>query len=255
METLNWLVEAITNQIAQALWAVIGQAILFAVLGLVGGIVLVVIAGRRKWMKRPNTAWSFLAGLNYVYIPILLMLLGGVMGGVHGAHSASGRFIDTASAPFIAYGEQYANHFQQYASSLSQISNVSLDEIIAEEASLRGGFAPGGYEFEIATMFNMAIIGAVLDEMGIPIEVRNPATIIESMRSTAVNAGYLNRLPIALHSYCDAFFWMKYQFFLLAFFPFLLVPIVEGVIYAAYRLSQGKSSKALAAYDSSELVA
>ena len=250
METLNWLIDAILNQISEAFWAVAGQSFLFAAGGLALGILLVVIAGRNRVFKREFRLWSFIAGLNYVYIPLLLMVLGGALGGFRGAHLAASRFIDQASEPFVEYGYRYANHFKNYLPEIpwDQQQDRTIDEAIAYQLAQEGGLQEGSVAHSMASMFNLAIVNYTLDEMGVPEMARDPLSLARALQSTPVTESTFLALPNSLHQVCDQFFYAKYLFLLGLFLPFLLFPMAEFGLHLMARwlrrMSKGADGQA-----------
>lgn len=237
METLQWLAIEVKNQILHAAWAVISNTLLYSLAGLVGGIIIVSVGGRLGLFRRPNGFWQFIAGLNYLYIPLLLTALGGVFGFVRGAYATANRFIDASTAPIVSYGERYITQLQQSLSKLPahQSKTMTFDEAIAYTTSRDNNLAPGSYAHIAVTRINSAIVNHALDEMKIPRALRyNPLSICRELKSKPARASLFAALPLALHSACDAFFWVKFRMVWLFFQPFLLLPVAEFVLYRVY---------------------
>lgn len=243
METLQWLIVEVKNQILHAAWAVISNTLLYSLAGLVCGIIFVNVAGRLGLFRRPTGLWKFVACLNYVYVPLLLMALGGVLGFVRGAYSTANRFIDASTAPFVAYGERYMAHLQQSLAQIpvAQSKSMTFDEAIAYTASRENDLALGSYAHEAVTRINSAIANHALDEMKIPRALRqNPLTVCRELKSKPAKTSIFAALPLTLHRACDAFFWVKFRLIWIFFQPLLLLPIAEYVLFRAYRWLSGE---------------
>ena len=237
MENLQWLGPALQQHVAAAFWSVTGNILFYAALGLFIGIAIVVIAVRKKAFKRPYPVWSFFAGLNYAYIPILLMLFGGAMGSVRGVHKATAHFVEDTATPLVAYGQKYISHIQSYLQQVpwEQYPDMTLDDAIAFELTNNGGLQPGSKTHDIACLINLAVVNHVLDEMDIPAAVRNPVGVARELKTASLGASAFVSYPATLRQYCNEWFSFKYMLMGGLFLPFLLLPVGEFAVYLIYQ--------------------
>jgi len=236
MESLSWVISAVTSQVAESAIATGFNSILFALAGLVLGIVFVVIAGRKKAFKRTNRVWSLVAAMNYVYIPVVLMIFGGAIGGIRGAHQTAGKFIDKTSQPLVEYGHQYTQQFGAYLSQLPLANQpgMTLKEAVAQQLVTQGGLEAGSLTHSMVSMISLATINYLLDEIDVPEAVRTPVFVAKALLENPVDQSAFLALPRSLNQAVDAFFRPQYIITLSAFLPFLLLPFVEFGLYLLF---------------------
>ncbi len=237
METFNYLLTAIEEQIATAISTLLGSIILGILIGLAFGLYLIVTARRKGWLKRSNGFWSFIAGLNYVYIPILFLVLGGFIGTVSGVHKLSGNFIDTSTQPIVEYAQGYLPQIQGFVNTQLDTrpgQNIQIEDIIAQQMTTELELEPGSYEYQAMFKINETILGTMLT-------LRGPESIgtLRNMDVTNMPPEVFYVLPESLHEVCDGFFFFKYLAVLGMFIPFLIIPVIEYIIFRLF----GKTKK------------
>lgn len=134
METFKLLLAMVQEQIASAITQLAGSVALGIFIGFVSGLCLIIAAKKNGWFKRNNVFWSFIARLNYVYIPVLFLALGGFFGAVRGIHKISGNFIDTSTQPIVAYAQGYLPQIQDFVNTKLDTrkgQNIQLEDLIA----------------------------------------------------------------------------------------------------------------------------
>lgn len=233
METLQWLLSEITQFLANLFFSLLAYGLTFALIGLAIGIVLVIIAGRSGAFRRPNSLWQMLAGLNYVYIPLLLTVMGGFWGTIYGAHTCADRFIADSAKPLAQYGQTYMNLAFSMAPEIpwERHQGRSLDEILAEEMAQRMGTVPGSKAHQYFSEVNKAVVAHTLREAGISSSLRDPRTVMLTLKNKRLPSNAFIGFPRTLHQHCDAFFSVKYNWMLWLFLPFLLLPFAEYLIF------------------------
>lgn len=244
METLNWLITAIKNEVLHAAWAVISNCFFYALIGLIAGGISVWIAGQLGAFRRSSGFWSVIAGLNYLFIPLLFTVFGGAMGFVQGAYSTAERFIDKTTKPLVNYGERYMARLQQSLAQIpaAQSKNMSVEQamdfLLVQESKL----TPGSYSYMAASKINKTVLNYALDGLKIPkVMCNNPLILNRQLKTKTMKISLFTALPMALHEACDAFFWYQFRIVWLFFQPFFLIPIAEFLLYRLYRLIAGPS--------------
>lgn len=236
METFKILSTLIQEQIASALGQLAGSIALGIFIGLISGLCLIITARKKGWFKRDNIFWSFLARLNYIYIPVLFLALGGIFGTVRGVHNISGKFIDSTTSPIVAYAQGYLPQIQNFVNTqlnTEKGQNIQLEGLIASHLASEFGLDTGSYEYQAMFKINSTILSTVL-------LVKGPDCIstIRNMDITNMPPTVFNILPEMLHEVCDGFFFLKYTAVLVMFFPFLMIPVAEYIIFLIFGKSK-----------------
>jgi hypothetical protein len=192
------------------------------------------MGGKKGFFRRPGRTWSFVVGLNYIYIPILLAIVGGFGGTFYGAHSCAERFIDDTARPLSNYGH---NYFQQAISILPEIKwdkhpNKTLDEVLAHEMAQRIGASPGTTAYPYLMVINQSVIQHVVREANVSDKI-DPLKVANYLQNHRLASNAFIGLPRTLHEQCDGFFWIQYAWIAWIFLPFLLLPWIE---YFFFRL-------------------
>ena len=224
---LNWLYQLVSNAISAIFGEIIFTSLCMSFLGLVSGIIVVVVLRRKGVFSRPNMLWSSLAKLNYLFIPVCFTALFGVTGGIFGIQSQTEEWIDYSSKPVIAFGEQILPVVGKMGEELSAYSN--LDEAIYgfSEANLNQN---GFFDFALGYIFNHGI-HMLLEEFGYPETIGGIIQMTEEQNFSEPAAATLQRIPEAVKSYHGAFFQKIYLQTILVFFPYLLIPIAEYILF------------------------
>ncbi len=242
METFQWFINEVKNQFFFAAGSIIWNTVLFALAGLVAGIALVVIGHKRKWFKRDVAVWSFFAKLNYGYLPGLLMVFGGVTGSFYGVKKTADRFVEKTATPLAHYAQEYASNIRAYLPDpqWEREEDMTLEEVIAQGLSEKGGLEPGSIASMAATAINIAIAEHLLDEYGVPELVRDPIGTVRVLREASYQAAMFSSMTPKLQSVCGHFIWLKYKLVLFVFLPFLLLPLGEFFLHLAFLWVRGR---------------
>lgn len=233
METLQWLFTEITAYFADLFFSLLKYGISFGLIGLLSGLAIVILAGKKGLFRRPNGLWAILAGLNYVYIPLVMVSLGVGLGVVYGTHACADRFIDDTAKPLAKYGQSYFNQAMQIVPEIpwARHQDESLDEILADEMAQRLGAPMGSEAHKYFMVVNQAVVKHALNEAGVPGTLRDPLTVLRELQGRRLPSNAFIGLPRTIHAHCDAFFMLKYGWLLLLFLPLLLLSVIEYVVF------------------------
>ncbi|MBV6655912.1 MAG: hypothetical protein KI786_19220 [Mameliella sp.] len=236
---LNWLYQTASNAISTIFSEIFFTSLGMSFLGLVSGIIVIVVLRRKGVFSRPNMFWSFLAKLNYLFIPVCFTALFGVLGGIYGLQSQTEEWIDYSAQPVMAFGEQILPVVGEMGEELSAYSN--LDEAISgfSEANLNQG---GFFDFTIGYMLNHGI-HMLLEEFGYPETVSGIIQMTKENNFSEPAAATLQRIPEAVKSYHGVFFQKIYLTTILAFVPYLLIPIAEYALFLIISSFKSRNSR------------
>lgn len=249
METFTWFISEITSQFAYAAGHIFWNLLLFGFLGLAGGVSLVIIGRKRGWFRRESRVWSLFAKLNYLYLPLLLMVFGCVAGSFYGIKKTADHFVEKTASPLAKYAQEYASNIQAYLPEpqWAKEEDMTLGDMIAQGMAERGGLEPGSTAAMAAVAINYAIVEHVLDELGVPELVRDPVGVLRVLREASFSASMFNNLTPRLQSVCGHFIWLKYKVVLFFFLPFFLLPVGEYLVHrifnAGWRRFSSESNK------------
>lgn len=230
METLNYLITAIQEQIANAVSTLLGSILLGVALGFIIGLVIVIYGGKKKVFRRSNGFWSFIAGLNYIYIPVLLTVLGGFLGTVGGAHKLSGNFINSSTQPIVEYAQGYLPEIQNFVNTqlgANKGQDIQIEELIAMHLTNDLNLDANSYEYQAVNEINQAIMGTYLTFADVPESISG----LRTMDLTNMSPDVFYVLPDTLHEVCDGFFFFKYIGVLVMFLPFIMISVLEYFIH------------------------
>ncbi len=235
MEALNWLFRAITEDVLPSIGSVFINGFLYALLGLVAGLVLVAIAQRKGLLKREIRLWTMCTKLYWLYIPVLFMLLGGALGGVRGTHKAADQFIESSAVPLKDYSRSFMGFFIEKLPSLpwEPGKEMNVDKLVTKSME-QAGLISGGMASGIAGALNKAIISYVFGKLGLPDTFNNPTQLYQDLQKADLG-NTTDGIIEPMRTYVGAFFWVKYKLVLLMFLPFLLVPAGEFFGHWLYR--------------------
>lgn len=232
---------AIFNQVSALVSTLISNALIygffFAVLGLVGGIILMVKFNRNGGLDRRHDIWTFLAKINLVYVPILLALFLGSGGLVVGVQKTCNNWIDASTQPVVEYANMYLPTLKAAAMELDINSALTLEEMIALELGDHQEVAGDSYTSDLMFHYNSAIAGALLEELGYPRELDELVKVMRSLDLSRIDINFFNRIPDSIKSYAGGYFFILYKMIFLGFLPFLLIPGVEYGLHLLFAQS------------------
>ncbi|HEX6041160.1 hypothetical protein [Longimicrobium sp.] len=212
-------------------------AIAFAVLGLVAGVGLMIVCRRRGMLRRDVPAWAWAARLHFVYVPLLMLTLGGALGSVYGAHRVTRRAIDHGSASMLAYAHGYLPALQASIDATIGARGdgepVTVETLIARQMQtdhVRNRFARAALY-----QLNVAIVHHAIDQVNAPEAARRPIEALRHLDLAKVEPRMYEMLPRTLHATANAYYMGKYLFVWMLFAPFLLIPVAEYAAHHVYR--------------------
>ncbi|MEM7656001.1 MAG: hypothetical protein AAF399_07720 [Bacteroidota bacterium] len=232
-KTAFWFIDNLLNELQLAFWNLAGHSFLFGFGGFLIGILLVIIAGKKRWLKRPMKLWTFVAGLNYVYLPILFGVIGGCLGVVKGIHATVDRYIDVVSEPAITYAAEYTGAVIAWLpeADWSEEEDVSVDVWITDQMAAQMDVEKDSYQYALATTINRSILHAAMDSYGVPREINHPMELYRACQRQEVRESMFGQVPVLLHVACARFFWTKYLMVWAIFVPFLIIPLAEFLLF------------------------
>lgn len=106
MGSLQSVSAALLKMVSTGVWplitAVLPRALVGGVLGLVAGVVVIVVARRRGWLRRSPRVWSVLAKLHYPLCILAFMFAGCGVGAIAGVERQINVLVDAQVEPALA---------------------------------------------------------------------------------------------------------------------------------------------------------
>ncbi|MFT5765778.1 MAG: hypothetical protein ACI8X3_003215 [Saprospiraceae bacterium] len=241
METLNAFFDTIASYIWSGLFNIIGQGVLFAFLGLIIAILFINVGRRQKWFSRSFSLWTFVAKLNYIFLPVLFMVFGGTVGVLNGVHATAGNIIDDTSEELVDYSEVYITDFQKY------LNSIPIEETggsIADWVKAHLETIPNLNWISkiIGLALNTGLVKACMAALGIPDSLNDPSVLADLLDSEEL-AIFLVSIPSnALHTECDIIFWGFFIGMFSVFTPFFMLSIYEFILHFIVTLIRGKKA-------------
>lgn len=233
---MHAFVESLAGRIPGAMAVVLACGALFAVIGLAAAVAILAVCRRKSLFRREREWWTWVARLNYVYLPVLLVVVGGSLGAVFGAHRATRGWIEETREPLAEYARGYLSDFQQTlnaSAGMAEGSGTTVEELVARQ------MRPDAVEsrFARAALYhvNVAIVRYAIAQVDLPPEAQAPVQAIRRLDVSDLSAGTSNILRRALHEAANSFFYGQYAALLLFFAPLLLLPFAEYAAHAIYR--------------------
>lgn len=240
VETYDPIVSALVGSTG----TIVLMGVLFAVPGLAVGLMGIAWCGRRGMLTRDVPAWSWAARLHYVYVPLLLLSLGGALGSVYGAHRVTRRAIDQGSASVLTYARGYLPSLQTAVDAKMGerrgAEEVTVETLIAEQMQtdrIRNPLVRGALY-----RLNLAIVHHAMDQVSTPEAARRSVDALRHLDLRNVEGPVFSLLPRTLHATADSFYAAKYLFVWMLFAPFLLIPLAEYGAHHLYRRSRARAT-------------
>lgn len=229
-------VEGLVGRVPGALTAVLVFGALFSLLGLAAGIGIVLACRKKALFRRELAWWTWVARLNYVYVPALLLVVGGSMGAVFGAHRATRGWIEETREPLAEYARGYLADFQSTlnaSAGMAEGSGTTVEELVARQ--MRPDAVENRFARAALYRVNVAIVNYALGQVDLSPQAEMPVEVIRRLDVSDLSAGTSNLLRRALHEAANSFFYGQYAAVLLFFAPLLLLPFIEYGAHAIYR--------------------
>ncbi|WP_420129722.1 hypothetical protein [Longimicrobium sp.] len=236
MNEMQTFTDLFAGTVANGLWKATLTAIVFGAGGLALGVGLVVFAGRRGMLRRDPRPWGWVARMNYVYVPVVLMLLCASLGSVYSAHRVVRTAIDRTTDPAISYARSYLPALQTALNEKlgkPRGSVATVETLVAEQMS--GERVRNPLVRQALYRLNLALVHHALDQVQVPDGARGAVNALRHADLTDLDAQSFQSLPRALHGAANSFFFAKYLFVWTLFAPFLLIPVAEHLAHAGYR--------------------
>ncbi|HEX2078573.1 MAG TPA: hypothetical protein VHG08_12715 [Longimicrobium sp.] len=241
MNELQSLAQELARVAAGGFWKTVLTGVVFAAAGFAAGVALVVYAGRRGLLRRDLRPWAWVARVNYVYVPVVLALFLGSLGGVYGAQRVVGSAIDRTTAPVVSYAQAYLPTLQAaLAARLPRNgAEATVETLIAEQM---GGGERNPFVREAMFRLNLALVHHALDQVQLPEGARGSMDALRHVDLAGLGSAPFQALPRALHQASSSFFAAKYAFVLMLFAPLLLLPVAEYLAHAGWRWSRRRAA-------------
>lgn len=231
METANWLLSEITSIFGSAIWSFFSKGALFGLIGLIIGIVLVRRWNKRKLFSRPNKAWTFLAKINLLYIPILFSLLFGVFASVFGIQKTTNNWIKSSTNSIQEYSANYLPAVEKIGQQLIESADKTEDALYAKVVE-GSGLSKNSMSQKFYYWFNRNIISFMLSKLGYSDDVAGITQMVQEKEITQLNTSFFGGISNNLQNNLVGNYFMAIYYGILAIFlPFILIPIGEYVFF------------------------
>jgi len=226
--------------------AAIGYLLLGVAIFLIIGIIVVIICGRRNLFKRENRVWNIFTKLYYPYIPLILAIFGGILGAIYGLQKSINKNIATQSKVLMESIIPELPEFQSFIDEnldSIEVAGFSSHDLVEkyfnrDTNKVEKGFFGGITEKVGKWAFQGAIDGLIRyssSELGLGNSTSEMA--ISTLRS--LDFKHLDKSMSEIASkniikQVNVFFKGLYFNQLLNLLFFLLVPIIEVIVYFAF---------------------
>ncbi len=239
METHNFL-DTIIHHIGSAMMTIIGQGILFAAIGLVTAILFINYGRRRRWFNRSFGLWTFVAKLNYLYLPVLFVVFGGSAGILSGVHSAAGDIVDAASGEFIKHGQETMMQIQDMVvHSKIEIAGMTAQDLV--DAHLKAQDNLGYFSGIVVRACNMMFVRHCFKKMGATEALNDPFAMGQAFSSNNFTTAVLSIPSMAVHAHLDYIFIGFFMAMCAAFSTFFFLPLAEFGLHLLVSSMSGNS--------------
>lgn len=231
METLNLLLNEIGNLSTSLLLTTVFYAMIGGIIGLVISIYTLRKASKKGWLDRSNSLWSFVAKLNYILLPVVLVLIGISQGGIWGAHTTAEKWIDEATTPIIDYLEVYVPEMQQFCDNyvLNQPigqTKVTVGDLVTLQEKKSN--TSSGY---VLRQVKIQGLTALLNFAGPLGDMVDPIDKISKIDITDLNRSSFDVFPSSLKAANSYYFGYFYLTCLAPFGTYFMIAIGELVLF------------------------
>ncbi|WP_282782805.1 hypothetical protein [Phaeodactylibacter xiamenensis] len=239
MESASWLIGEITGIFGSAIWNFFTRGALYGFLGFSLGLILVIIANKRKAFNRPNRVWTIIAKANLFYIPILLGFLFGVFASVSSIQKTTNEWIMGSTGAIEEYAVGYIPEVERIGQQLLETGNQS-EELLYAKIVEGSGFSEESYAQKFYYWFNRNIISYLLNKLGYSNDVTGITQMVEGENLKQLNAGFFGGISSNLqNNLAGNYFRAIYYSLFLFFIPFILIPVGEGIVHYLNRRAFG----------------
>ncbi len=231
MNSFTHLFETISTFGSQLITTFMMYALTGSVAAFLAFFFIIKRLSRKGYFDRPNLLWSFIAKLNRIYMPFILMLMIGFLSGVYGVNSKVNTTIEQGV------------HTAIDALSLQHISTQNLASHINGQRSMEQILALELGKNNTNHHQNSIIAKTILSEFGYPSQIDDLVHKIQNIDLSAFQNGLHFGVSYYATDYIDGIFWIAYRFIIMFFlFGMLKLSIIEIGIYAIYRKLFGSHS-------------
>ncbi len=230
METTNTVLTDLANLASDLLSNVFFYGLFGAIFGLILGIFIVRKCSKKGLFNRSNGLWSFLVKLNYVLLPLALLLVGLTQGGIYGAHDTAGQWIKQTTDPIIDYAEGYLPELQSFCNTHLHdrgAKHASVEDIVKAQSAHQSS----GMKKQVVTSFNTFLVGGFLDVTTGRGDVAEPLVILSQIDTKNLDRNVFELVPASMRSVCSFYFAAVYWTFFAPFGTYFLIVIGEALFF------------------------
>lgn len=206
------------------------SAIVVGTVGLIIGVLVMLFFKDRKAFVRPVSLWSFIAKLNYLYIPVCFAALFGLFGAVYSFQSKVDNLVDFSAETFMKSAEKALPSIDSMVLRLNPFSELK-DEVYA--VIQEGKPTKSYYINKILGGLSYHYVVMIANELGYPETVKGVQQMAKENNFSNPDEDLLRRIPNAAKSYYWVFFRGAYWDAFWSVFPYFLIPVAE---YGLFRL-------------------
>lgn len=206
------------------------SAIVVGAVGLIVGVLVMLFFKDRKAFIRPNSLWTFIAKLNYLYIPACFAALFGLFGAVYSFQSNVDNLVDFSAETFMRSGEKALPAIDSMVHQLNTFSALE-DEVykyVQEVESTESYYLNRVFGYVTYHYTRM-----IANELGYPDTVEGVQQMAKENNFSDPDEELLRQMPEAAKSYYWVFFRRAYWDAFWTVFPYFLIPVGE---YGLFRL-------------------
>jgi hypothetical protein len=235
MKEANWLLGEITSIFGSAIWDFISSGLLCGLIGLIVGIILVWFWNKRKAFDRSNMVWSFLAKINLIYIPILFTILFGAFASVFSIQNTANKWIGGSVSSIQEYAVQYVPEVEKITTKLIA-STEKTEEVFRAKITERAGLSNNSMGQAFFYWLNRNVISFMLSKLGYSDDINGLIKMVEEKKIKELNARFFDGISSVLQDrLVGSFFGGIYISLFWAFFPFILIPVGEYLLFILLR--------------------
>lgn len=224
---ISWLTEMISDAISYFFGVVFLTTAGAGIMGLITGIIVVVVLGRKGVFTRSFAAWTSFAKLNYLFIPVCFTVMFGLMGAIYGVQTQMDDWVDNAAMPITAVGENVLPMVGFMGRELNTYGELD-DAIYTYVDEMFEGY---GYLDRTCGFFFSHYTHMLLNEFGYPETVAGLIQMANTHDFASPSPAAIQRLPNAVKSYYGVAFRDGYLHVFWMVLPYLLIPVGEYVLF------------------------
>jgi len=235
------LYEDASYSVAGIFYDMFYMGIIVGAVGLIFGVLVTLFFKDRGMFVRSNSTWSFIAKLNYLYIPVCFAALFGLVGAVYSFQYKVDNLVDFSEESFMRSGEKFLPAIDSLSHQFNTFSELE-DEIY--EAVREDSATDFYYLNKLVSLVVYHGIKMLTNELGYPDTVAGVQQMAEENNFSNPSEDLLRRLPEAANSYYWVFFRSAYWNAFWTVFPYFLIPVGEyGLFLLVVRVNRTNGRK------------